>query len=109
MKKFVNLSFVLVLTASLLMGCGCTKTKPAETSAPTILPTNEEAWNEPETTMRPTTEPEMTMAPTETFDRGNGPLEDTTASTENTENNAAATNPTGSSEARSRSIMPKTR
>ena len=65
MKKYSVLLTVLVLTASLFTGCGCTRqgagmdTKPS--TEMTILPTNI-----PETTapVMPSTEP-MTTAPTE--------------------------------------------
>ena len=65
MKRYSILLAVLVLTASLLTGCGCTRrgagmdTNPA--TEMTILPTNI-----PETTapVMPSTEP-MTIAPTE--------------------------------------------
>lgn len=65
MKRYSILLAVLVLTASLLTGCGCTRrgatmdTNPA--TEMTILPTNI-----PETTapVMPSTEP-MTVAPTE--------------------------------------------
>lgn len=65
MKRYSALLAVLVLTASLLTGCGCTRqgagmdTNPA--TEMTILPTNI-----PETTapVMPSTEP-MTVAPTE--------------------------------------------
>lgn len=65
MKKYIVLLAVLVLTVSMLAGCGCTRrgaemdTNPA--TEMTILPTNI-----PETTapVMPSTEP-MTVAPTE--------------------------------------------
>ena len=63
MKTFVSLALTLVLTASLLVGCGCTNQNMDNTSAPTVLPTNEELWNTTESTTRNTTE---TTAMTET-------------------------------------------
>ena len=56
MKTFVSLALTLVLTASLLVGCGCTNQNMDNTSAPTVLPTNEEIWNSTESTTRSTTE-----------------------------------------------------
>ena len=56
MKTFVALALTLVLTAACLVGCGCTNQKMDNTSAPTVLPTNEEIWNSTEATTRPTTE-----------------------------------------------------
>ena len=44
MKTLLNMMLVLVLTASLFVGCGCTNQKMDNTSAPTVLPTNEEIW-----------------------------------------------------------------
>jgi len=45
MKTFVTLALALVLTASCLVGCGCTNQNMDITTAPTVLPTNEEIWN----------------------------------------------------------------
>ena len=56
MKTFVALALTLVLTAACLVGCGCTNQKMDNTSAPTVLPTNEEIWNSTEATTRTTTE-----------------------------------------------------
>ena len=56
MKTLLMLTLTLVLTASLLMGCGCTNQKMDSTTAPTVLPTNEEIWNSTEATTRNTTE-----------------------------------------------------
>ena len=56
MKTFLALSLTLVLTASLLVGCGCTNQNMDNTTAPTVLPTNEEIWNSTESTTRSTTE-----------------------------------------------------
>ena len=55
MKTFVSLALTLVLTASLLVGCGCTNQNMDSPSAPTVLPTNEEIWNSTETTTAGTT------------------------------------------------------
>ena len=56
MKTFVALALTLVLTAAILVGCGCTNQNMDNTSAPTVLPTNEEIWNSTESTTRSTTE-----------------------------------------------------
>lgn len=56
MKTFVTLALMLVLTAAMLVGCGCTNQNKDNTSAPTVLPTNEEIWNSTETTTGYTTE-----------------------------------------------------
>lgn len=79
MKTFVALALTLVLTASCLVGCGCTNRNMENTSAPTVLPTNEEIWNSTEATTRSTTEATGMTDPTATTDVG-----ETTDSTENT-------------------------
>jgi len=56
MKPFVSIALTLVLTAACLVGCGCTNQNMDNTSAPTVLPTNEEIWNSTESTTRHTTE-----------------------------------------------------
>lgn len=108
MKKYVSLALALVLTASVLVGCGCTKQDMQNTSAPTVLPTNEERWTEDTVhpTRESTTGSTMTTLPTETHDRGNGPLEEEpTASSGMTE----STTETGGNASRSRSAMPNMR
>ncbi len=75
MKPFATLALALVLTASLLVGCGCTNQNMDDTSAPTVLPTNEEIWESTEATTRYTTE----AATTETTDATT--MTDTTEST----------------------------
>ena len=57
MKTFVSLALTLVLTASMLVGCGCTNQNMDTTPAPTVLPTNEEIWNSTEATTSHTTAP----------------------------------------------------
>ena len=59
MKTFLALAMTLVLTAACLVGCGCTNQNMDNTSAPTVLPTNEEIWNSTETTVQATTETTM--------------------------------------------------
>lgn len=80
MKTLATIALTLVLTASLLVGCGCTNRNNNDT-APTVLPTNEELWESTEATTRATTE--STTAPM------------TTDSTISTTDNTDATNETG--------------
>lgn len=96
MKQYTALLAALVLTATLFTGCGCTNQNMDTTSAPTVLPTNEEVWTN-ETTTAPTTRAttEATMPSTSDttesgMDSGNGALEDTTGSSPETTENAAA-------------------
>ena len=86
MKKYSVLALVLVLTAALFVGCGCTNRNMDNTSAPTTMPTTVP-------TTHATTEPvrEETTLPIidgtdnhETIDNGNGPLPDLTGTTEET-------------------------
>ena len=78
MKTFVTLALALVLTASCLVGCGCTNQNMDITTAPTVLPTNEEIWNSTESTTgnttAATTMPETTHSATgtETTDETRG-------------------------------------
>lgn len=111
MKKYAYLTLALVLTAALLVGCGCTNRNVEDTSAPTVLPTNEEIWDNTEATTRATTEATtpttMDIIPGEpdtTMDRGNGPLEDDT--TNATTGSTESTDGTGAAEGRARSAMP---
>ena len=93
MKKYGIFTLVLVLTAALMAGCGCTNQNMTPSSAPTVLPTNEENWASAQTTT-PSSAPTTASTPSEsgaagtseaTIDHGNGPLEDnTTTATENT-------------------------
>jgi hypothetical protein len=57
MKTLLSMMLVLVLTASLFVGCGCTNQNMDSTSAPTVLPTNEEVWDTTESATRATVEP----------------------------------------------------
>lgn len=101
MKKYSILVLTLVLTAALLVGCGCTNRNVGNSSTPTVLPTNGETLpsSRPTTGMTSEATSEATGTPTSgastpsetnnnstnaTVDRGNGPLEDDTATTENT-------------------------
>lgn len=92
MKKTITFLMVLVLTLSVLAGCGCRNSKPAATTAPTTMPTTVPTT---EATTIPTT---MATEPSTdaTIEDGNGPL-----STDST----TATDETGSGNARSRGGM----
>lgn len=86
MKRYSILILVLVLTASTLVGCGCTNGDKNTMPAPTVLPTNEEVQPTTRETTRPTTEATTEPASlptdtTETIDRGNGGLDSTMEST----------------------------
>lgn len=110
MKTIFALVLTLVLTASMLVGCGCTNRNIDNTSAPTVLPTNEEMWNTTDATTRNTTVPTTTQATTdptmnttrETIDNGNGGIDDTLSTTDSA--------PTDSTvEDRARRMIPGTR
>lgn len=93
MKKNCFLMAVLVLTISVLTGCGCRNSKPAGTSEPTTLPTMTTAPTTEMTTV-PTT---MATEPTNnTIQDGNGPMS-TDATT--------ATDETGADTARGRGMI----
>ena len=120
MKSLFALALTLVLTAALLVGCGCTNQNSDNTVAPTVLPTNEEIWNTTESPTRHTTEPTATHATTEpsgtreTIDNGNGGIDDSlnpTNSTGATGGSTTATEgtPEGTMEGRARRMMPGTR
>ena len=102
MKTFVTLALTLVLAAAMLVGCGCTNRNTDNTSAPTVLPTNEELWNTTESTTRATTE--STTVPMAT---------DSTAGTTETTDSTAGTDTTlgteGPLERSARRMMPGTR
>lgn len=106
MKRYMFLALTLVLTASVLMGCGCTNREVENTSMPTVLPTNEELWESTESTTRTTTESTMTTMPSETHDRGNGPLEDATGTTTTGTESTESMETTGTAEGRTRGMMP---
>ena len=101
MKKLGIVTMLLVLTAALLAGCGCTNPDMAPSSAPTILPTNGEVVPTTRPATTPTTAhtaPSGTTQPT--IDHGNGPLDDTATST-----TGAATDTTDTTETQTR-MMP---
>ena len=86
MKKTCSLMAVLVLTVTVLTGCGCRNSKPAGTSEPTTLPTVATTPTTEMTTV-PTT---MATEPTDnTIQDGNGPLstDNTTATDESVNDN----------------------
>ena len=83
MKKAYTLLVALVLTASVLTGCGCRNYKPTNTSTPTTMPpVTTEATTEM-TTMPTVVTTEPTNA---TIQDGNGPIStDATTSTDETD------------------------
>lgn len=94
MKKYAYLTLTFVLTAALLMGCGCTNQNKKPTM-PTTMPTQATQAPTTQPTTRATTEPTTSPSSMPTVDNGNGPLEDQST-------NAATTD---QAEARSRSNM----
>ena len=103
MKTYASLILILVLTAALLVGCGCTNKNKVGMSDPTVLPTNEELWESTAPTTRATTAP---TAPSETHDRGNGPLEDMIPGSTDVTGATGNTEATEAAEGRSRGMMP---
>ena len=84
MKKLTVAAMTLVLTLSVLTGCGCRNSRPANT-VPTTLPTVTTAPTTEMTTV-PTTTP--TEATESTIQDGNGPIStDTTTATDETDMN----------------------
>ena len=96
MKKAIALCFVLVLTAALVVGCGCRNSAPAATTVPTTA-----ATTQPTTapTAPSTTATEQTTMPT--IEDGNGPLgtdetsDSTISPTSQTEDNGNTATPKG--------------
>jgi hypothetical protein len=86
MKKTVPFLTVLVLTLSVLAGCGCRNSRPAATTAPTTMPTTAPTT---EATTIPTTLPTQPSTDA-TIEDGNGPLstDSTTATDETVTGNA---------------------
>lgn len=83
MKKVCLLMTVLVLTLTVLTGCGCRNSKPAATTVPTTLPTVTTAPTTEATTAPTTMDTESTVD--STIQDGNGPLStDATTETDNT-------------------------
>lgn len=76
MNRYTALALSLVLTATLLIGCGGRKNNTnATTTMPTILPTETLAPATQAPTQPATQPPEKDTTPRETIDHGNGPLE----------------------------------
>ena len=103
MKTLITLALTLVLTAGLLVGCGCTNKNKGGMPEPTVLPTNEELWESTAPTTRATTAP---TTPSETYDRGNGPLEDMIPDSTDVTVTTGSTEAAGAVEGRSRGMMP---
>lgn len=110
MKKYAAFTFALVLAISLLTGCGCSNSKPANTKPSTLPPTTG-------ATIMPTTEPATmptTMATTAPTTEASTSA-DATATTGNDENNEEATateqpnEATANNEARNRMPMPNSK
>ena len=79
MKKYAILVLVLVLTAALFTGCGCTNQDPSRnTTVPTTTTETTRA------TTAPTTMPSVEPSTNATIDNGNGPLDGMDDITENT-------------------------
>lgn len=99
MKTFLTLALTLVLTAACLVGCGCTNQNMEDTSAPTVLPTNEEIWNNTETSTHSTTGESMTTETTNEGTNGgtNGGANGGTNGGTNGGSNGAATESTDTS------------
>lgn len=79
MKKTLTFMTVLVLTLSMLAGCGCRNSKPAATTAPTTMPTTVPTTQATTVPTTMATEP----ATDATIEDGNGPIstEETNADT----------------------------
>ncbi len=103
MKKFAIFALTLVLTTATLVGCGCTNREVQNTSAPTVLPTNEEMWSTTENTTQATTQ--ATQA-TDSYDHGNGPLDDTGNGTNSNTDSTNTTENTGTTEGNARNMVP---
>lgn len=83
MKKYATFVLVLVLTAALFTGCGCTNQEPSRnTTVPTTTPTAATIETTRATTA-PTTMPSVEPSTNATIDNGNGPLDEMTDATEN--------------------------
>lgn len=94
MKTLMAIVLTVVLTASLLTGCGCTNRNMDNKTEPTVLPTNEEIWNTTAATIPSTTATEPTLNTTHET------LDNTTGSTDGTDNTTATTEDTMSNRAR---------
>ena len=72
MKTMSVLAVVLVLTASLLVGCGCRNNVPA--TQPTTMPTVATTMPTTEVTTVPTTQETTEVTTSPTIEDGNGPI-----------------------------------
>ena len=70
MKKTLTFMTVLVLTLSMLAGCGCRNSKPAATTAPTTMPTTVPTTQATTVPTTMATEPSTEA----TIEDGNGPI-----------------------------------
>ena len=95
MKTLMAIVLTVVLTASLLTGCGCTNRNMDNKTEPTVLPTNEEIWNTTTATTIPST-----AATEPTLNTTHETLDNTTVSTDGTDNTTATTEDTMSNRAR---------
>ena len=109
MKKYAYIALCLVLTASVLAGCGCTNQNMDKKPEPTVLPTNEEVWESTEPATRNTIPSTAATHPRETTDRGNGPLEDLPMDPTHSSKTTTPTETTGTAQSRSRSMIPGTK
>lgn len=83
MKKYAIAGLALMLTATLLVGCGCTNQNMTPTTIPTTRPANTTVTTEPATSATTNPTATATTTPTtSTADRGNGGLDNTTGMTE---------------------------
>ena len=89
MKTTCAFLAAMVLTVSMLTGCGCRNSAPANTSEPALMPTMETTAPTTQATTQATTE--ATSEPTNaTIQDGNGPIStDSTAATDTTESGSA--------------------
>ena len=70
MKKAITFLTVMVLTLSMLAGCGCRNSKPAATTAPTTMPTTVPTTQATTVPTTMATEPSTDA----TIEDGNGPI-----------------------------------
>lgn len=89
MKKYAILILVVVLTAALFSGCGCTNQDPSRNTVPTTTPTTTAATETTQAATVPTT-PSTEPSTQPTIDNGNGPMEGMEGITENTTARQAA-------------------
>lgn len=102
MKTLLAIVLTVVLTASLLTGCGCTNRNVETTAEPTVLPTNEEIWN--------TTAPTVTSGTAATEPTVNTTYETQDSTTNPGETTGNSTTPTDNTTAgRARRMLPDMR